>query len=728
MPEVLTMTSNKLTHLQIARQNAKQGLKVFPVYGFASGHCVCPQGNQCKCPGKHPRTSHGVHDATTDAEKVRAWWKQWPHANIGIATGKDSGIFVLDIDKRSGGIELMKKLEEELGALPETVRAETGGGGYHLIFEYPDFKVKKDSAGKTFGKGIDVLGEGAYFVAPPSKHVSGERYRFKKGYGFSSRKICSLPDNWLKVLRNSNEKAPDNRTELSVQTPKHQAVFVEGERNSGLTSLGGGYRAQGFELDTILSKLMTDNLSRCNPPLNESEVESIAKSVSQYPIAGGGEVDVANELCSRVLAEHFANGKHLLHAQDGQFWAYTGSHWKPIENERLQQLTLETLNRFPMRRGMTMSALMSQVLTLLKARQHDGDDPLNLCQEPLQVFNCANGEVHVTADGLVQLKPHSSASYLRHCSSIVYDPNAKCPLYDQALNEIFSKAEDPSEMRRHWNELMGYMAFPSRKIAVIIILLGVGSNGKTSLIQLLARLIGQDRVSMTRIEELEANRFMTSNLLGKYMFCDDDVRAGARIPDGSLKKISEEKLVTAERKFGSTFSFMCRTVPVLACNNYLSLADISYGMLRRLMVIPFDRKFAQDEIDRTLFDRIWETEKAGVLNRAIRGLQRVRERRMAWKVPKAVKAATKKWVTQSNPLPAFVTECCQTETGFWCYQAELYAAYRNWAEAGGYSMIQQVSNFQKNLEHLGYRKGTRGSQGIKITGLRLRSAKPSSWA
>jgi putative DNA primase/helicase len=53
--------------------------------------------------------------------------------------------------------------------------------------------------------------------------------------------------------------------------------------------------------------------------------------------------------------------------------------------------------------------------------------------------------------------PHKPSSYLRHCLGVEYDPHAKCPEYDRAVREIFSAAENPDEMVRHWNELAGYL-------------------------------------------------------------------------------------------------------------------------------------------------------------------------------------------------------------------------------------------------------------------------------
>ncbi len=81
---------------------------VFPAFEVKGGCCACAAGNNCERPGKHPRTKHGVRDATKDPEQIKAWWRTWPDANIGVATGRDSGIIVIDADPRNGAIETIR--------------------------------------------------------------------------------------------------------------------------------------------------------------------------------------------------------------------------------------------------------------------------------------------------------------------------------------------------------------------------------------------------------------------------------------------------------------------------------------------------------------------------------------------------------------------------------------------------------------------------------------------
>lgn len=164
------------TNLDSALTYVKRGWPVFPVFEpTENGECVC--GNpECSSPAKHPRTKHGVLDASADEIKVRYWWEQWPKANIGLVTGAASGLVVLDVDPRHGGDKSLVEWESRYGHLPVTLECLTGGGGRHLYFAHPGNPVKNKVG---LAPGLDLRGDGGYVVAPPSVHISGGIYQWK---------------------------------------------------------------------------------------------------------------------------------------------------------------------------------------------------------------------------------------------------------------------------------------------------------------------------------------------------------------------------------------------------------------------------------------------------------------------------------------------------------------------------------------------------------------------
>jgi phage/plasmid-associated DNA primase len=106
------------------------------------------------------------------------------------------------------------------------------------------------------------------------------------------------------------------------------------------------------------------------------------------------------------------------------------------------------------------------------------------------------------------------------------------------------------------------------------------------------------------------------------------------------------------------------------------------------MVIPFNRRFTDEDRDPDLFSRIWERELPGVLNRAVRGHQRVLERGSKFKRPAPVRAATKVWLQQANPLPAFIEAHCIQKPQSRYLVTDFYIAYANWTRAMGYTLTQ----------------------------------------
>jgi hypothetical protein len=104
--------------LRYALRYIKGGWLVLPLFSVAEGECTCGVRN-CTNAGKHPRTPHGVKDASADKKRVGGWFGKWPHANVGIRTGRESGLVVLDVDPRHGGDASLKKYERDYSGFPQ---------------------------------------------------------------------------------------------------------------------------------------------------------------------------------------------------------------------------------------------------------------------------------------------------------------------------------------------------------------------------------------------------------------------------------------------------------------------------------------------------------------------------------------------------------------------------------------------------------------------------------
>lgn len=216
--------------------------------------------------GKVPATAHGVHDASTDPERIRAWWEANPQANIGIAAGVRSGLMILDVDPRNGGDDSWARLVASNGEPPDTPQALTAGGGEHWVFRYdPAIRSAK------LAEGVDLLADGRYFVAYPSQ-VNGRHYVWEASSDPADGLApAPLPDAWRAAIL-GRRKAP---------AAANDSIIV-GNRNAGLASLAGAMRRHGMSESEILAAITVANDSRCEIPLPSSELAQIARSVARY--------------------------------------------------------------------------------------------------------------------------------------------------------------------------------------------------------------------------------------------------------------------------------------------------------------------------------------------------------------------------------------------------------------------------------------------------------------
>lgn len=286
---------------------APLGPRLVPLHTVtAAGACSCGK-DDCGSPGKHPRTEHGLHDASADPAQLAEWARLWPDANIGRLTGY--GLVVLDVDAGKGGLERLAELEAVHVALPTTQTVRTGGGGLHLWFRVP---APHGNGRGVLPKGIDVRGDGGYVVAPPSRHASGRRYEWEPGKGPTDVEIADLPA-WLWTAIKAERRRPEPQAQPRMQlvtgvyerARKYLAKCEPAISGSGghtttfavavkiVVGFGLG-AADGFDL------LWSDYNPRCVPPWSAHDLRRKCDEAADKGDMAWGEL-AARELPSRPL-------------------------------------------------------------------------------------------------------------------------------------------------------------------------------------------------------------------------------------------------------------------------------------------------------------------------------------------------------------------------------------------------------------------------------------------
>lgn len=413
--------------------------------------------------------------------------------------------------------------------------------------------------------------------------------------------------------------------------------------------------------------------------------------------------ELAEMIAIAVLDKHFAGGALLRRGVDGSYWEYGGTHWVETESESIKS------HVFRCARSAPFAGLIEKVVPTVNAAARLIDfltkpiaDPVGFMDEPAPVINCVNGELWVGEGGEPELRPHSPHSLQTTCLPIEYDPAAECSLFDKAISEIFSNAQDPEGMVRHFLEFSGYAIQPERDIPVFWLLIGHGGNGKSKLLETIARCIGHAAITYRSLRSMKADNFATASLAGKYLLIDDDMAENTVLSDGLIKAISERKLQTARHAYGRrAFTFISRAMPVMVGNNYPRTSDVSFGIIRRAQVIPFARKFSGDSDDPSLFPNIWENEMPGVLNRFIEGLVQLRQRG-DFHPPIDCEEAFNDFMIHANPLVGFFDECCVPDPDGRIRLKDLWLAMSAWSKAQGIRISFGRNGLKRKLDGLGH--------------------------
>lgn len=422
--------------------------------------------------------------------------------------------------------------------------------------------------------------------------------------------------------------------------------------------------------------------------------------------------DIGALISLRVIDSEFARGQHLCIGPDDELWHFVGTHWAPIEFDRVEQLLMNAIHEFkasnpgakcPVSTTLAQAARVFRTFVYRDGELFDDVDPR------YTIVNCQNCEVWIANDsGLVSAVPHEPASRQRGVLPIEYDPSAAAPLFYETLRGIFAHDSDRTETIRHLCEIFGYAIQSRKNIPAWVMLYGPGGNGKSTILGILHSLLGS-RVLSAELSDLDVSRnaHAFASMPGKLAVVDDDVNFGLRLPSTVLKKLSENKPLVANPKYKSTFEFENTAICIAASNGWPALTDVSQGVRRRAHIFQLLTNLESTGYDLDRGERL-KAERPGILNELIRALQRMRARG-GFDIPASVSAAHKEWLRQSNAIYRFLEwyrdevkphEPSTTINDMW-------DQYRIWATDEGVSKRFTRSSFAAALRSAGVARNAR---------------------
>lgn len=461
------------------------------------------------------------------------------------------------------------------------------------------------------------------------------------------------------------------------------------------------------------------------PPI--AELRDSLKRIRKQLVGIDDDADAADielELIQEFLDEHYASGAHIRRVGK-VFWIYRHGVWRMLGDEPVRGKLSSTIKRIREDRPEEIAQLVASVgdsktssLTaslfgLVTARLAEtsevDDDPLMLMRRITEpVVNCLNGELHLDYNGNLKVRDHNPSHFYTLQVGCEYDPDAQCLEWDRFMEMAFHDCIDPEDMVRHLEELGGYIINMSRWLKNWVLFHGPTDTGKSTLLDVFKELLGDSCLAMELGRFGMQNSFADSSLLGKLLLADDDFDKSASLPDGFIKKISEEKRITSDIKFGSPITFQARALPLLCANHWPVSRDVSDAFRERAMVFEFLHRIqGREKSDRRRDSMMLEL--PGILNRFIAGLVRLRTRG-EWDVPIDAAISHETWEGNSNSAMRFVRDRMIEVPGAKTATPAIWRDYLAWSsDEGSYRLTKP--NFYERLDQvIGARRTVRGSQ------------------
>jgi P4 family phage/plasmid primase-like protien len=291
------------------------------------------------------------------------------------------------------------------------------------------------------------------------------------------------------------------------------------------------------------------------------------------------------------------------------------------------------------------------------------------------LINAANGTIDLRTG---ELRPHQRADLMTKLVPVAYDPAALCPAWDSFLTQIL-----PDEtVRTFIQRAAGYSLTGEVIDECLVFLHGSGSNGKSTLVNTLLTMMGDYALQSAPDMLIAKDKSGGANndiarLFGQRLVVTSEPGESVRLAEGLVKQITSKDRITARFLHKEFFDFWPTHKTWFCANHKPQIRGADNGIWRRIKLIPFDIRIADDQKD-THLQRKLEADLPGILAWAVRGCLDWREHGLG--EPAAVKAATDSYRGEMDVLKSFLEDCCVIRPSLSVVGTSLWTAYNRWCD------------------------------------------------
>ncbi len=433
-------------------------------------------------------------------------------------------------------------------------------------------------------------------------------------------------------------------------------------------------------------------------------------------------------------AERFISqyGDRILYNKALGFHLWNDHYWAPDENDQIYEWGKATVRNIyaeashaddEQRPKIAAWAKTSESLprrnAMIELTGKDGPKATvdEFDRNPL-LLNVRNGTLDLETGKLY--KPDRK-DRITKAASVVYDPKATCPLFIQFLSAVLG---GDIELAVFLQRFFGYTLTGSTREQCFLILHGAGSNGKSTLLNVLRWLLGA-YCKQTKPDTLMQRKFGdgipndVAMLRSARMVTAIETNEARKFDEAKIKEITGTDPIVARFMRKEFFEFVPEFKIYLATNHKPTIEGTDDGIWRRVRLVPFNVQFwngdkgesgpAHLEADKTLAEKL-QAELPGILNWALEGC--LNWQRDGLPVPKAVTDATKTYRTEQDLLETFLESCCIRREGSQTANLLLFDEYKKWAKAEDQAELTQMA-FTARMKMKGF-ENQRGTGGARV--------------
>ncbi|WP_202822920.1 phage/plasmid primase, P4 family [Bacillus cereus] len=451
--------------------------------------------------------------------------------------------------------------------------------------------------------------------------------------------------------------------------------------------------------------------------------ENIAEVVEDKPKRKFKLTEMGN--AERIAYEY---GHVIKYINDVGWYIWDGKRWKVDTKKEIERITAKVLrslsksddeaeakwSRMCERRNIRMNSI-KDLMPLVPGERAEFDKHKYL-------LNVENGIIDLKTGKLQQ---HDRELGLTKITNITFDENAICPTWLTFLDQIFL---GDKALIEYMQRLIGYSLTGDISEQIMMFLVGGGSNGKSTFINIIKDIMGdygKQAKSDTFIKKKEsgANNDI-ARLVGSRFVSAIESEEGEKLADSFVKQITGGEPVLARFLRQEFFEFIPEFKVFFTTNHKPIIGGLDEGIWRRVKLIPFNLNLPAHKRDKRLPEKL-SLEMPGILNWAIKGCMKWQKDGL--KEPKVVAEATGKYKDDMDILAPFLDEVCYVDEreneSIMIEAKELYNVYERWCFNSGERSLGNRS-FYRMLETKGFGKTKGTGNKTFLTGITLNERKP----